>query len=321
MNTMHETTTRPEGWDVIGDVHGEAAKLEGLLAAMGYTDDGRSWRHPTRRAIFVGDLIDRGPQQAKVVAIARTMVAGGHAQVVAGNHEFNAIGFATPHGQGDDYCRPHSEKNRKQHQRYLDEIGWESALHGEHLDWFRSLSLTVEVDGLRVVHACWDDASLATLGPLLSDDGGFTDALIHAATEKGSEPWQAIEHLLKGPEIPIPRPYDFPKGTPRHNARLQWWNPDAERLDEAVWIPGGATEADGSPYVLVDDSPVASPVDPYRSTIPVIVGHYWFRGDPAPCSPNVACVDYSAAKGGPLVAYRWSGETELTAANFTAFNC
>ena len=37
---------------------------------------------------------------------------------------------------------------------------------------------------------------------------------------------------------------------------------------------------------------------------------------PRRCSPQTACVDYSAGAGGPLVAYRWSGETELDDANF-----
>ena len=43
------------------------------------------------------------------------------------------------------------------------------------------------------------------------------------------------------------------------------------------------------------------------------VGHYWMdpAHKPAPLSDQVACVDYSVAKSGPLVAYRWSGETEL----------
>jgi hypothetical protein len=44
----------------------------------------------------------------------------------------------------------------------------------------------------------------------------------------------------------------------------------------------------------------------------VIFGHYWFTGTPAVISPRVACVDYSAAKDGPLVAYRWDGESELS---------
>lgn len=37
-----------------------------------------------------------------------------------------------------------------------------------------------------------------------------------------------------------------------------------------------------------------------------------------PLTPLVGCVDYSVAKGGPLVAYRFDGEPELTAANFVA---
>ena len=47
------------------------------------------------------------------------------------------------------------------------------------------------------------------------------------------------------------------------------------------------------------------------SGAPVVFGHYWFSGTPSVLSPLFACVDYSVAKGGPLVAYRWSGEDEL----------
>jgi hypothetical protein len=49
---------------------------------------------------------------------------------------------------------------------------------------------------------------------------------------------------------------------------------------------------------------------------PVFIGHYWMSGRPELQSPKVACVDYSAAKDGPLVAYRWNGEQDLDAANF-----
>jgi hypothetical protein len=51
----------------------------------------------------------------------------------------------------------------------------------------------------------------------------------------------------------------------------------------------------------------------------VIVGHYWRTGTPEVFTPKVACVDYSAVEGGPLVAYRWDGETELTSDHFQAF--
>jgi hypothetical protein len=49
------------GYDFIGDVHGNAEKLEGLLRQLGYIEEAGAFRHLDRLAIFVGDLIDRGP--------------------------------------------------------------------------------------------------------------------------------------------------------------------------------------------------------------------------------------------------------------------
>ena len=49
---------------------------------------------------------------------------------------------------------------------------------------------------------------------------------------------------------------------------------------------------------------------------PVFIGHYWMTGEPELQSPKVACLDWSAAKDGPLVAYRWDGEHELDARRF-----
>jgi len=41
---------------------------------------------------------------------------------------------------------------------------------------------------------------------------------------------------------------------------------------------------------------------------------------PEPLAPQVACVDYSAGKGGPLVAYRWDGESVLDTRGFVSGN-
>jgi len=49
---------------------------------------------------------------------------------------------------------------------------------------------------------------------------------------------------------------------------------------------------------------------------PVFLGHYWFSGGPRRLAENVACVDYSVARGGKLVAYRWSGENIIEDSNF-----
>ena len=84
------------GYDVIGDIHGCATELEALLDVLGYERgvDG-AYRHQERQAIFVGDLIDRGPDQLRVLQTVKTMVDAGSAQMVLGNHEFNALAYAT----------------------------------------------------------------------------------------------------------------------------------------------------------------------------------------------------------------------------------
>jgi protein phosphatase len=80
-------------FDVIGDVHGCRAELEQLLTELGYEIDrnaaGRpvGARHPGRRAVFVGDLVDRGPDTPGVLRLVMGMVAAGTAFCVAGNHE------------------------------------------------------------------------------------------------------------------------------------------------------------------------------------------------------------------------------------------
>jgi len=80
-------------FDVIGDVHGCLPELTELLTTLGYCLErdaaGRpvGARHPDRRAVFVGDLVDRGPDTPGVLRLVMGMVAAGTAFCVSGNHE------------------------------------------------------------------------------------------------------------------------------------------------------------------------------------------------------------------------------------------
>jgi protein phosphatase len=80
-------------FDVIGDVHGCRAELEELLAKLGYDimrdEAGRpaGAHHPRRRAVFLGDLVDRGPDTPGVLRLVMGMAAAGDALCVPGNHE------------------------------------------------------------------------------------------------------------------------------------------------------------------------------------------------------------------------------------------
>ncbi|MGW2897163.1 polynucleotide kinase-phosphatase [Streptomyces sp. NPDC001212] len=71
-------------FDIIGDIHGCSAELDALLAKLGYADGA----HPEgRTAVFVGDLVDRGPDSPGVLRRVMSMVEAGDALCVPGNHE------------------------------------------------------------------------------------------------------------------------------------------------------------------------------------------------------------------------------------------
>ncbi|MGW0314434.1 polynucleotide kinase-phosphatase [Streptomyces flavidovirens] len=75
-------------FDIIGDIHGCRSELETLLGKLGYVDGS----HPEgRTAVFVGDLVDRGPDSPGVLRRVMGMVASGDALCVPGNHE-NKLG-------------------------------------------------------------------------------------------------------------------------------------------------------------------------------------------------------------------------------------
>lgn len=81
-------------FDIIGDVHGCAAELVKLLRRLGYRRPSprHPFRHPGgRRAVFVGDLVDRGPGIVQAMRIAMRMVAEGSALGVPGNHEVTVL--------------------------------------------------------------------------------------------------------------------------------------------------------------------------------------------------------------------------------------
>ena len=85
-------------FDVVGDVHGCRTELEELLTELGYAlrrdGEGRAVdaEHPAgRRAVFIGDLVDRGPDSPGVLRLVMGMVAAGHALCVPGNHEHKLV--------------------------------------------------------------------------------------------------------------------------------------------------------------------------------------------------------------------------------------
>jgi hypothetical protein len=302
MSDLH----RPyQGYDLVGDIHGHANPLQRLLDKLGYAEIEGIFRHPDRKMIFVGDFVDRGPEQREVLRIARSMCEAESARAVLGNHEFNAIGWAARHEDGG-FLRDRSAKNERQHAEFLRQIGSDSSDHEEAIRWFRSLPVWLELPGLRAVHACWHEPSRAALRPFLDERDCFTDEGIRESYRRGSEANAAADILLKGPEQRLPKGVHFhdKDGHKRDEVRLRWWDQDATTFRKA------AIGLDGREDELPDST---LPRDfRYRESTPVFFGHYWLNGTPAITAPNAACLDFSVAKKGYLTAYRWSGEAELS---------
>jgi hypothetical protein len=284
-----------------------------LLEHLGYQDTDNGFRHTSRKVIFLGDFIDRGEALAEhkqLLSMVMKMVRSGNAMAVMGNHEFNALAYHT-YVDGRP-LRAHSPKNTKQHQAFLNEFDDDPQAKNEVLQFFFELPLWLELENLRVVHACWDDWSIESLiekndGPRMSHD------LLMKASNPDLPEYKAVETLLKGCEVRLPNGVGFldKDGNRRDAVRVQWWKQKPINLGD-IALPLGVDIGKASSLKPPDDIPRYDP-----AAKPCFIGHYWLSGKPCPLSDNVACLDYSVAKQGKLVAYRWSGEASLTSDNFT----
>lgn len=299
-------------YDIIGDVHGHATKLESLLIKMNYQLVDGAYKHQSRKAIFVGDYIDRGGEEAKTIHIVKNMVEAGNALAVMGNHEFNAICYATSHpDKPEQYLRPHTDKNYKQHKAFLDEFPLGSPEHQEVIEWFKTLPVFLDLEYIRIVHACWHQPTINKLNDVLNGNKTIPDSMYATASTKGHQHYQYIENVVKALEQELPDGTSFSDKdeNPRTAIRVKWWSSELPTYRNlALTVP--IESMSSIPETLIDD------VYLYEDDKPVFFGHYWMKGIPLIQSDKVVCTDYSAGKGGQLVAYRWSGESKLKVENF-----
>lgn len=299
-------------YDLIGDVHGYAEELETLLRRLGYRERRGVWRHAERTALFVGDLVDRGPRILEAVRLARRMEEAGSARVILGNHEWNLLGYCTPDPRRPgETLRRRNEKNANQHRATLEQLGGEL---GTHLAWIRSLPFHLDLDGLRVVHACWDPGALERLAMERQRQGQVTDDFLVAGHMRGNRLREAAEVVLKGPEIPVPEALSRrdTDGHHRGTARVRWYQPPDGHSLGSYCLPQ-------IPELLHTPLPesardLARPYPP--DAPPLFVGHFALvpptrpdAVDRARLAPNITCLDLGVAKpDGALCAYRFDGE-------------
>jgi hypothetical protein len=307
-------------YHLIGDVHGHADELVRLLKALGYRKAQGVYQHPERKAIFLGDFIDRGPKIRQVLEIVRPMIEKGHALAVMGNHELNALAYHTEDPEAPGlYLRPHCSKNEEQHRKTIEQLKHDKLV--AYLDWFRTLPLWLDLDGLRVVHACWDDQAVARIAQALAGKRGITGDFLLSACKKGHGLFAPVEIVLKGKEVPLPDGITFldPDGHPRREIRSRWYLSPRGQTYRTYALQSGEIPCDLELEEAVVAKAAVAKAAPYPTTDkPVFIGHYWLKAQrPEILAENVACLDYSVAKeGGFLCAYRWNGEQKLRNENF-----
>lgn len=299
-------------FDFIADVHGYADHLEAILQKLGYRLRNGAYRHsdPNRIAVSLGDLVDRGPRQFDSLDIFRRMRDAGTGIALMGNHEHAAIGWFHEHPtEPGKFLRSHSEKNRKQHQVFLDSVQGNRQLHQELVEWMMTMPLFFEADGVRATHACWHPASINALGAHVEADGSLKRDALLATYDKASPLHVPNEIVLRGPEVDLPEGVSYfdAGGQERFKSRLRWW-------DETLNTYRSGAITDDVCFDKVPETPLpleSLVIDP--DDRPVFFGHYWLPGTPQLLSAKRACLDFSVAAGGALTAYRWDGEPVLTA--------
>lgn len=302
-------------YDIIGDVHGCASALERLLDVLGYRKLGGTWQHPTRMAIFLGDIIDRGPEIRQSLELVYRMVEQSHAHCLMGNHEYYALAWHTPVAEG--YVRERNARHTSLWQATAEQFAGHPAEWQGYLDWFARLPLFLDGERFRMVHACWDETLISSVRERFGDSRVDLD-FVRASAERGSLAHQVFNRLLRGINLRLPDGLSIEgqDGLSRSFFRAKFWEqePAPTTWEELAFQPDPLPEA--AARQAIPPGYYQELIHHQRDNPMLFVGHYWRDGTPGPILPNLACLDYSAVNGGRLVAYRLGDERQIKPENF-----
>ncbi len=269
-------------YDIIGDIHGHARELVDLLNRLGYQDNGICFCHPDgNQAIFVGDLINRGPETIGVLNIVKAMHKNMQAHVVLGNHEFRLL------------------------QKFTINPEFISKEILKFIPWIQSLPLFLDLPDLRVVHAAWHFSSIEKLRDKKVKDEQF----IKSTLTKGSELKLATEVILQGIKVRLPANFEYLDrfGIQRKKARIKWWEKPGRRISGANFFPKCIKYYDS--FFEYDSKVEREHYDSYEK--PVFYGHYCIPPEEEKITDNKICLDGCVSFDKVLWAYKFNRDTKI----------
>lgn len=305
---------RPQQYDIIGDVHGFASLLKKLLKAMGYVRTNGSWKHPERKAIFIGDFINRGPEIRETLQIVRKMTEEGNALTILGNHEYSAILYHIKDSHGM-YLSRHIAGNRNQIQTTLNAFKGLDDEWRDYLKWLRTLPFFIDLGEIRIVHAYWNDQDINYLKSFLPE-GRLKRSFLRTIHEEERPAAAIIYRTLKGLEYRCPPDLILKcsKGMSRVVFRMNWWESPQNKTFRNLSF-GNKFELPEY-TVPIQIAPSFESYGPEKT--PVFMGHYCLSQGAEIVQSNICCVDSCVVGSGQLSAYRWSGEKLLVKENIVS---
>jgi len=300
--------------DIVGDVHGEIEVLDRLLDHLGYGANGQSLG---RRLVFLGDLVDRGPDSPAVVDRVMSLAERGQAQCLMGNHEL-AILLGRPLPGNGWFIQPNPvEKPGEFHSRRVDPDRIDA-----YLEFFAGLPFVLENTELRLVHACWHPSSIEVLRSDMSR--GLTVAELNREYVSEvrrqlhmAELAQLVDQESELHAVALDDPGWEAEILPAHaEAEVISVNANPMRA-----ITTGSVQIADRPHFAMGQWRMTDRCrwwDDYDDDVPVIIGHFWrqfdstarrisgiygrdvFEGIPSHAwmgrKKNVYCVDYSVGQ-------------------------
>ena len=306
------------GYDIIGDIQGESEALETLLHELGYVegDDGYAHVDGDRQAMFVGDFVDRGFGNQRVLDIVRTMTENGNAQAIMGNHELDHVRYATTAPNGK-YVIPHDGVRDSFMKTCLDEMPFGTQEHQDMVEWFKGLPVMIETDDFIVIHASYDMNSIEELKANLEEGGTLPEGAF--GSEKLSKSFSnAMNMAIKGPSVGLPHGVkdsliEHEKATigevgftaERGIRRIYWWKEGHTSPQDALGLNElELTEEHESQLQRIMDRRAEKGQGIDTPDKPVFFGHYHLGADPHLTSDKAVCLDFK----GKITAYRYNEE-------------
>lgn len=257
--------------DIIGDIHGEIDALETLLDRLGYQSNG--WHPDKRRLVFIGDLVDRGPDSPGVVNRVRNLVENNNAQFILGNHELNLLVDDVKDGSGWFF----DERFERDYDNYAP---FERAAESERENLREFLAMqpvALYRNDIRIVHAAWTTKSISAIRqlPLGSVVEKYFEWEEHTRRQAHAEGvydqyLQAKEkwaHRLEDESNPPP----FLEAIAEYEAMQQTFNPlkvltsGVEKRSEEAFFAGQRWRYSDRINWWMN----------YSDSLPVVIGHYW----------------------------------------------